>query len=198
MHDGTTVRDVMHRAFVGVSESDALGDAAEMMLEEGADCLVVLRGGEPVGCLSPRDALGAVLDEADPAETTVGEVMAPPAPTVTADSRIAAAEERLVSEGSSRLVVLRDGEAVGVLTERDVLAAGTTHAAAAVDRAGEGGVGEAGAADVGAAEAAAVDAERVDAATTEATQSICEVCGTLTAELAHSNGRMVCPDCQEV
>ncbi len=193
MQDGTTVRDVMHRAFLGVSESDTLGDAAELMLEEGADCLVVVRGGEPVGCLSPRDALGAILDGADPAATTVDEVMAPPAPTVSADSRVPAAEERLVAEGSSRLVVTRDGEAVGVLTERDVLAAGTTHPAARGERTAEGG-----AADMGAAEAAAVEAESVDVATTEATQSICEVCGTLTAELSPSNGQMVCPDCQEV
>ncbi|GAB3418158.1 CBS domain-containing protein [Haloparvum alkalitolerans] len=193
MQDGTTVRDVMHRAFLGVSESDTLGDAAELMLAEGADCLVVVRGGEPVGCLSPRDALGAILDGADPGETTVDEVMAPPAPTVPADSRIAAAEERLVAEGSSRLVVTRDGEAVGILTERDVLAAGTTHPSAGAEHAVRGS-----AADVGAAEEAAVDAESADAPTAEATQSICEVCGTLTAELSPSNGQMLCPDCQEV
>lgn len=193
MQDGTTVQDVMHREFLGVSESDTLGDAAEIMLDEGADCLVVLRGGEPVGCLSPREALAAVLDGAEPGETTVDEVMAPPAPTIPADSRTAAAEELLVAEGSSRLIVTRDGEAVGVLTERDALAVGATHPVPGTEPAAERDTAE-----VGTVEAASVGAEGADVATTEATQSICEVCGTLTAELAPSNGQMICPHCQEV
>jgi len=45
MRTDTTVRDVMHREFLGVSESDALADAAALLVEEGTDCLIVVRGG---------------------------------------------------------------------------------------------------------------------------------------------------------
>jgi CBS domain-containing protein len=118
MRTDTTVRDVMHREFLGVSESDSLTDAAALLVEEGTDCLVVLRGGEPVGRLGARDALGAVLD-GDVDGVTVGVVMEPPPPTVAPDDRLRTVEERLVAEGVDRVVVVADGEAVGVVTARD-------------------------------------------------------------------------------
>lgn len=188
MRTDTTISDVMHREFLGVSESDSLDDAARLMLSEEADCLVVLRGGEPVGCLSPRDALAAALD-GDPSETPVSAVMSPPAPTVEADEPLTTAEERLVSEGSSRLVVTAGGEAVGVVTEHDALAAGTTRTEAATEP--------------GVAVAATADGERArDAETTDAsgsaTQGVCEICGSLVPDLTASNGRAICADCQEV
>jgi len=70
MRTDTTARDVMHREFLGVSESDPLRDAAALLVDEGTNCLVVLRGGEPVGRLSWRDALGALLDAGAATNTT--------------------------------------------------------------------------------------------------------------------------------
>ncbi|MFC6754826.1 CBS domain-containing protein, partial [Halorubrum tibetense] len=52
MRTDTTVRDVMHREFLGASESDALTEAAALLVEEVTDCAVVLRGGEAVGRLA--------------------------------------------------------------------------------------------------------------------------------------------------
>ncbi|MFC6772289.1 CBS domain-containing protein, partial [Halorubrum pallidum] len=48
MRTDTTVRDVMHREFLGASEADSLAAAADLMVTEATDCLVVVRGGEPV------------------------------------------------------------------------------------------------------------------------------------------------------
>lgn len=209
MRDDITVQEIMNREFLGVSESDSLRDAAELLVREEADCLVVLRGGDPVGCLSPRDALEAMLvgdatvDGSDSdREATVGEVMDDPAPTILANEGLTLAEDRLLSDGASRLVVMADGEAVGVLTERDVLAtrppgaraepapdsqAGSTRELrSATDRVRESEA------------ASAPDRDREGNATREATQSICEVCGTLTASLSNVNGQLVCPDCREV
>lgn len=188
MRNGTMVRDVMHREFLGVSESDTLGDAASLMLQDGADCLVVLRGGEPVGCLTPRTALGALLNGSDPTTTPVSDVMSPPAPTVDADDSVTTAEERLVSEGTSQLVVTNAGEAVGVLTERDVLAASTTHSAVA---AGDGGTSESVTASPASPATMGDESEGL-------TQAICELCGSLVSNLTATNGELVCADCQEV
>lgn len=188
MRDGTTVRDLMHREFLGVSESDDLADAAELMLSEGADCLVVLRGGEAVGCLTPRNALTALLDGAGLESTTVGDVMEPPAPTIDADARLTIAEERLVTEGTGRLVVTVDEEAVGVITERDVLAANP------VRRPPERDVNR----ETGAEREAATSTQEVGDTAGVVTQSICEQCGALTADLDRSNGKLLCQDCLEV
>ncbi|ELZ29448.1 CBS domain-containing protein, partial [Halorubrum distributum] len=131
MRTDTTVRDVMHREFLGVSESDSLPEAAELLVDEETNCLVVVRGGEPVGRLESRDALDALLsatavsDEsaaASPEHLTVGDVMGPPLPAVSPDDSLAAVEERLVSEGADRVVAVDDGEAVGVVTDGDALA----------------------------------------------------------------------------
>lgn len=178
MNSDTTVRDVMHREFLGVSESDSLGDAASLMLSEEADCLVVVRGGEPIGSLSPRDALETLLDGADPETTTVGDVMMPAAPTVSIDEQLEITEDRLVSEGARRVIATADEEAVGVVTAHDVLAASRARS----DR------------DTPATTGGAEAAQNTESMT----QSICEVCGSLTSELSRSNGQLVCPDCLEV
>jgi len=115
MRTDTTARDVMHREFLGVSESDPLRDAAALLVDEGTNCLVVLRGGEPVGRLSWRDALGALLDAGagDEHDLTVESViMGPPLPTVTPDDALAVVEERLIAEGVDRVVAVEDGEAL--------------------------------------------------------------------------------------
>lgn len=143
MRTDTTVRDVMHREFLGVSESDSLSDAAALLVEEGTNCVVVVRGGEPVGRLEARDALDALLDATEESESggridgrTVGDAMGPPLPTMSPDDSLTVVEERLVADGADRVVAVDDGEAVGVVTDGDVLAAGAPRSGA--DGFGEG------------------------------------------------------------
>ncbi|RLM49798.1 cyclic nucleotide-binding/CBS domain-containing protein [Halorubrum sp. Atlit-28R] len=145
MRTDTTVRDVMHREFLGVSESDSLPDAAALLVDEETNCLVVVRGGEPVGRLESRDALDALLDATTagsddgpaPADLTVADVMGPPLPAVAPDDSLAAVEERLVAEGADRVVAVADGEAVGVVTDGDALAAGAPRTGTGTEAFGE-------------------------------------------------------------
>ncbi|MFW5917441.1 MAG: HPP family protein [Halorubrum sp.] len=218
MRTDTTVRDVMHREFLGVSESDPLADAAELLVEEGTSCLIVLRGGESVGQLGCRDALGALLgagistDSGGDGESetesgrgpTVGAVMRPPLPTVTPDDALAVVEERLVSEGVDRVVVVDDGDAVGVVTAGDALAAGAPRTG---DAARESVVGEAQLEGSGRVETVSMGVDggvdpAVEASSTDAsgspTQGVCENCGALVPDLGTANGQAVCPECREV
>ncbi|QKY17838.1 CBS domain-containing protein [Halorubrum sp. CBA1229] len=211
MRTDTTVRDVMHREFLGVSESDRLADAAGLLVDEGTDCLVVVRGGEPVGRLDCRSALDALLGadgwtpgDADGDGPTVGSVMGPPLPTVAPNDSLAAVEERLVSEGADRVVAVESGEAVGVVTAGDALAAGAprTGDGAREDVVGgesvrgtrhgdEAMLGSDGGVDP-ASEAATTDVSE------SATQGVCESCGALVPDLVTANGQAVCPECREV
>ncbi|WP_418286099.1 HPP family protein [Halorubrum sp. DTA46] len=214
MRTDTTVRDVMHREFLGVSESDPLADAAALLVEEETNCLVVLRGGESVGRLGCRDALGALLDtESDGGLTgdgptgdglTVGSVMGPPLPTVTPDDSLAVVEERLVSEGVDRLVAVDDGKAVGVVTAGDTLAAGAprTGDGAYETPIDEDAMAERRAADTPIAGANGGVDPAMEATSTDAsgspTQGVCESCGGLVPELVTMNGQAVCPECRDV
>ena len=62
MEPDATVREVMNREYLGVSESDTVGETASMMLDDGAEVVVVVRGSEPVGIMTERDALAAVVE----------------------------------------------------------------------------------------------------------------------------------------
>ena len=212
MRTDTTVRDVMHREFLGVSESDPLVDAAALLVDEETNCLVVLRGGEPVGRLGCRDALDVLLDTGLPtserdtaAGPTVGAVMGSPLPTVAPDDVLATVEERLVAEGVDRVVAVDDGEAVGVVTASDALAAGAPRTG---DGAREPAIGEevaGGNRRVDTTRGGGPNDDRnsvVEASSTDAsgsrTQGVCEVCGALVPELVNSNGQAICPECREV
>lgn len=209
MRTDTTVRDVMHREFLGASESDSLAAAADLMVTEGTDCLVVVRGGEPVGRLTCRDALGVLLNagstgaDADGVgNRTVRSVMGPPLPTVAPDDALAVAEGRLVAEGGDRVVAVDEGEAVGVVTADDVLAASTPRTGSAQGSA----IGEPPTDESHRMRTQPLDADgginpAIDASTTDAdgsaTQGVCEACGALVPNLVTANGQAVCPECRD-
>jgi CBS domain-containing protein len=181
-----TVRDVMDREFVGVSEADDVRSVAELLLEEGAECAVVLRGQEPVGLLTERDVLSVVSEGRDPESVAVGDVVVGPVPTVGPDSRVDVAVDEMTTHGSRRLLVA-EGEVLGLVTEHDLLSATT------IERYDEP-------VDVETAmNGDALDDDR--AVTTDraiSDQSICQECGALSRDLFEDDGRLLCPDCRDV
>jgi len=126
----------------------------------------------------------AMLD-GDPESTAVGAVMAPPVPTADPSTPLSVAAQQLVSQGVSHLLVVDEGAAVGLVTDREVLAAtGTTPD------------GEETATAPVAESSAELAAEPEPAAADESVQSICEVCGALAPALSTVNGQAVCSDCR--
>ncbi|WP_224335187.1 CBS domain-containing protein [Haloprofundus halobius] len=195
MNTDVTVRDAMEREFVGVSESDSVRAAAELMFEEDADCIVVLRGNRPVGVVSSRVALGVVLDDRD--ETSVSDVMVEPEPIVESETALVVAKDRMRSEATPWALVVDNGELVGLLTERDILMAATLTQEEmrpeSRDRTPAGG-------EFGEPNDNPSDIETNGGVDSEAysSQSICEVCGSLARTLSNVNGQLVCSDCREV
>ena len=181
MRNGITVRDVMNREFVGLSESDTLTEAAELMRSEPTDAVVVLRGSEPIGSLSTLTALSGLLDANG--QTPLTEIMEPPMPTVEPTASLADASQQLVGQGHPQLLVVDGEEAVGIVSERDVLAAHES-----VETAGAAGQPT---------EPRAGGERSAETTTVEgSTQSICELCGSLAPELSAVNGQQVCTDCR--
>lgn len=182
MESDLTIRDVMTREYVGVSESDTVQGAVELMRDERVGSVVVLRGTEPVGVMTEWDVLELVADGDDPAETAVEAVMSTPAISMDADRRLGDAVETMSRHDIRRMLAIGDDDVVGVLSERDVIAAAASSRDLPVrgERPGEvAGVDEAAVAEFGG-------------------QSICETCGSLTRDLASVNGQLVCADCREM
>lgn len=181
MQSEITVREVMNREYVGVSESDDLLETVELLLEEDAESAVVLRGSEPVGVMTERDVLGLLVSGTDPAKATVGDAMTGEVPAVAPESTVEVAADQMSTMASGRLVVTDGATPVGILTERDLIATRTYQTEEMVANAAAG-------ADTRQAEGETEDSFQ--------DQSICETCGTLTRDLARFNGQLLCPDCR--
>lgn len=188
MNAEITVRDMMNREYVGVSESDDLVETVELLLREEAEAALVLRGSEPVGVLTERDVLALVVEGPAPAEATVADAMTESVPTVTPDTPLSKAADKMSAQDARRLVVSDRGEPLGIITEHDLLASRTPQPEAATPESIVAGTG-------GTAMAADTQREETD---NYQDQSICEGCGTLTGDLASFNGQLLCSDCRDI
>ncbi|MDY6818398.1 MAG: CBS domain-containing protein [Halobacteriales archaeon] len=191
MESMVPVRDIMTREFVGVSESDSIVSVASVLTEEDTQAAVVLRGGTPVGMLTAEDVLSLVAEEADPASATVSDVMSPTVVTIPPDQALPQAIEAISARGVRRMVVVEDDEAIGILSEGDLLTAAVT-LPAVEDQLMPGESFETGPTEEVVGESPA----RTDREFDE--QGVCEVCGTLTRSLTEVNGQLVCGDCQAI
>lgn len=188
MNAEVTVRDLMNREYVGVSESDELLDTVELLLREDAETAVVLRGSDPVGVVTERDILGLLVDGPPPEEATVADAMTESIPSVAPDETLEAAADRMSAQSARRLVVTNGGgEPLGIITEHDLLATRTPEPAVESP--------EATASATGTAMAAEAETESEDSFED---QGICEVCGTFSGDLVSFNGQLLCSDCREM
>lgn len=188
MNVEVTVRDVMSREFVGVNESDDVRGTVQLMLDEGVDCAVVLRGQEPVGVFTERDVLSLVAGGGDPEGTTVGSLMGESGPTVPPEAGVDRALDLMATADARRLLVGAD-HLEGVLTEHDLLSAAALERYQEPDDLRH-------AATNGADEYAVSGTERPDTAVSE--QSICQGCGALVRDLTEMDGQLLCADCAEL
>lgn len=182
MDETLTLRDVMRREFVGVTESDALEGALSLLAAEDATVALVVRGEEPVGTLTPQAVFTAVA-EGDATGTEVGAVMGAAPPTLPPDVAVAEAVD-LLADGGAAVVAVTDGSGVhGLVDAGDALSA----LAARPSREAPPEPGS-----VAAEAGAAADRDGYSR------QSVCEACGSLAADLAEFNGQLLCADCRDV
>jgi CBS domain-containing protein len=176
------VRDLLSRDYVGVSESDAVLGAIELMRRAGETAAVVLRGQDAAGMLTAEQVLDRLLDGADLETTPVSELMDPAPETIDPETTVAEATRRLVGSGRSHLLVTdQGGDVVGVLDARDLAAAVRTEQAAETETMATAGGTEQSAVEDG-----------------YSNQSICEGCGSFAQDLVNVDGKLLCPDCRGV
>ncbi len=195
MESELSVRDVLTTDFVGVSESDTVRGAVGLMRKERASCVLVVRGSEPVGIMTEWDVLGVIDEGVDPNETTVGDVMTSPVITVGPDQSLADVATMMARQRIRNLVVETPDRLLGLVTQRDVIAAaGSFHGAMAAS--GSNDAGEP--AEYGRSHDELTTSVAPNGADEFATQGVCEACGSLADQLWETNGRLVCPDCRSV
>jgi CBS domain-containing protein len=194
MNADVTVREVMDRVYLGVSEPDDLVETVELLLREGVDTAVVLRGSEPVGVLTCRDVMALLVEGPDPHEASVGDGMTAHVPTVDPKLGLEEAANIMSTQDVRRLVVTRDAaeEPDGIITEHDVFAVRARGPGRDLQAAETSGTVAA-----GPGSSLAADVEPEGTGDFE-DQGICEACGTLTGDLASFNGQLLCADCRDM
>jgi len=179
--DKLALRDVLSREFVGVSESDELLDAVELMRAENTNSAVVLRGSEPVGVVTAETVMDALLEDRDLRDATTADVMDGPPESLSLDASVADAADLMGRTGDPRVLVADDDGVHGVVEARDV--------APTVEKQTRGAP---------AAPSPSTGSEQAPSTDSYTQQGVCESCGGLAHELVEVNGQLLCPECQPV
>jgi CBS domain-containing protein len=117
-------RDIMSKRLETLSEKDSIARAAIVMKESQVGFLPICGADRKVmGVVTDRDLVTRGLAKGcDPKTTSAAMIMTAPAITCLADTDLRAAEELMVSERLSRLVVTNgDGTIAGVLSVVDLV-----------------------------------------------------------------------------
>lgn len=117
------VRELNPKRIVWTVESESLSDAAKRLVEEDIGALLIENGSGPVGVLSEKDFVRAIADGADLELTPVDEYMTASPVEISLDAPLSDVIAAMNEFGVRHIVVLDDGDEVGMVSARDVLRA---------------------------------------------------------------------------
>jgi CBS domain-containing protein len=113
------ILDIMQRDVVTVGSGETLADAARMLRKHEISAVVVIEEGAPVGILTERDFVKAVVDGDNPEAVLVGSRMSSNLVTVESRANVTAAAELMAQHTIRHLPVVDNGRLVGVVSIRD-------------------------------------------------------------------------------
>ncbi len=120
--EGGIVRaeDLMHEAVVSIAPDDSVGDAVDLMGEQGYSQLPVISDGFPEGMISNADVRHTA--EENLAELPVAEVMDRSVTTVEPSTPLDEVDARLDLDHCRAVIVVGNAGVQGIITEADVAA----------------------------------------------------------------------------
>jgi signal-transduction protein with cAMP-binding, CBS, and nucleotidyltransferase domain len=124
------VRDGMSQVSLTVGPSHTLREAAAMMVEKGTGSALVSDADSPTpGIVTERDLLISVGGGEDPDVERVADHMSESVIAAAPDWSLERAAAEMSRRGVRHLVVFEDGDAVGVLSMRDIVRVWTSDGA---------------------------------------------------------------------
>ena len=115
------VQEASRSRLVTIYDNESLKDAASRLVEENVGALVVCGARGVRGIFSERDLVRAVDDDADLEVVEVEEYMTEAPVSISQDATLRRAVEKMDEYSIRHLLVLEEGEAVGMLSVRDVV-----------------------------------------------------------------------------
>jgi CBS domain-containing protein len=121
-----TVGEVMTRSVLSVDASTTVAEAATIMGERRAGSALVMDGDSLLGIFTERDIVKALGQHFDAAGHAVSEWMTAEPLTVPPDTTVDEALRTMLDRGFRHLPVVEAERVVGVVSMRDLSAAGST------------------------------------------------------------------------
>jgi len=116
------VREGMSSLILTVGPSHTLRDAARQMAERGVGAAIVLDPDQPgPGIITERDLLGAIGTGQDVDKESVGDHLSMDLTFASPEWSLERAAEAMVRGNFRHLVVVDEGETVGILSMRDIV-----------------------------------------------------------------------------
>jgi len=117
-------KDIIEKDFLSMPEDTTLLHAAQQMRTSRHGFVIVVNSEEkPVGIVTEWDVISKVVAEGkDPRNVQLGEIMTRDLITVDPSVGIDELSEFMARKGIRRILVVRDGTVLGIITSRTVLA----------------------------------------------------------------------------
>ncbi len=122
------VKDVMTYPAITEDEDVSIAAISKCMKRSGIGSVVITKGGNPVGVVTDRNiVLKVIMKNRNPDTVKAKEIMASPLVTIEVDASIMGACKVLIEKGIRRLLVIDDGELVGIVSLRNILTGEPLH-----------------------------------------------------------------------
>jgi CBS domain-containing protein len=125
-----TLATIVKPNFIEVAPEDTLGEVAERMTAKNVGAVVVKDFGRLIGILTERDMLKAMAARVHTSEARVRQWMTADPITATIDTALDEAAQIMLDHGFRHLPVVDEGQVVGMVSLRRVVAATQTAGAA--------------------------------------------------------------------
>jgi len=116
------VAQAMRKTVVIIHEGMSVTEASKSMREKKQSCSIVLRQDKPFGIVTEQDiAWKVVANGLDPKNVKIDEIMSTPLIVVDPDEDLSEAANKMNKHKIRRLVVVKEGALLGVLTAGDIM-----------------------------------------------------------------------------
>jgi CBS domain-containing protein len=112
----------MNRNVSALESSNSVLDALKVMTEKGVGCVVVTSESKPVGIITERDLMRAMMNGREVLGCRLHDVMSQPLTTVRPDTAVTDALSVMKDRNIRRLPVVQEDKLLGIITvHRDLL-----------------------------------------------------------------------------
>lgn len=116
-----SVRDIMIKDLLTISENETALKAAQIMSEKGVSSLIVLADNQPIGIVTERDFIKKIcLKELQLSNVRVRDMMSRIRTSASPDTPIDVAVQRMVNNRIRRLPIIEHDKVVGIITVTDL------------------------------------------------------------------------------